>query len=406
MAGAFLMVYGFISLLGAVNAARPVTNPTARFPAIWLWAMLVGEYAGPLLVMRLAATGGLVLLGALNNTAGVVGFVFMALGQAVLALVWLLSRSEARRLTSALPPAHRVRAHSWRERLTRRPTLMPSGTELICNVEFDGGAADVYQPQANNGPAPALIYVHGGSWTSGDPHQQSRTLFHHFAANGWHVFAVRYPLAPTPTFPANLEAVMEAVRWVRDRPEINADRVVLAGGSAGGHLATLAALRLSAENLSDAPAACVPLYGVFDFANRNNTRPHWEVIPRAVLGARLAENPALYRDASPLDQVHPDAPPMLVVHGTFDSLVPPQESAQFVAALRQSSHSDVQYLRVRGGQHAFDAISSPRTRAVVGAISEWLSSALPTTTSPRHRASTEEDLPGSGGPMLDRPSGG
>ncbi len=405
MVGAIFMVYGFIALLAAVNAARPMNNPTTRFPAVWLWAMLVGEYAGPLLVIRLSLSAALIWLGALTNTAGRIGFVFMAIGQATLLLVWLLSRSEARRLTASLPANSRVAAQSWGERLTRRPMVLPPGTELVCGVDSgEGTSVDVYRPLTDSANAPALVYVHGGSWTSGNPHQQSRTLFHHFAANGWHVFAVRYPLEPVPTFPANVNAVMSTVRWVSARPEVDAERVVLCGGSAGGHLATLAALKLSMGSSSDGPAACVPLYGIFDFANRNNTRPHWEIIPRAVLGVRLDDNPALYRAASPLDQVHTNAPPMMVIHGTFDSLVPPQESDQFVQALLATSNNQTEYLRVRGGQHAFDAISSPRTRAVVAAIYDWVSSTAPTTTTPMRPVSTEEDLTGSGAPTPDQPS--
>lgn len=406
MTGALLMVYGFVTLTSSLNAARPVTNPTSRFPAIWLWAMLVGEYAGPLLGARTIIGVVFVSVGALANPAGVIGLWFLATAQLIHVGVWLLSRADARAARRSFPNGRTVEAHSWRERLTRRPATTPPGTELVCAVEYGSGCTvDVYRPIGPTPPTAAIVYVHGGSWTSGDPHRQSRTLFHHFAAHGWQVFAVRYPLHPRPTFPANVEAVMQAVRWVQGLPAVDPGRVVLAGGSAGAHLATLAALRINMEP-EGRVAACVPLYGVFDLANRNRTRPHWEVIPRAVIGATLAEAPERYRAASPLDQIHPGAPPMLVIHGTYDSLVPPHESEQFFRALTVVSDSETHYLPMRGAQHAFDAIKSPRTKAVVSAIDGWVSGIVAVPTPPTPKEGRAASPPDSVGPTPGQPSGG
>jgi dipeptidyl aminopeptidase/acylaminoacyl peptidase len=111
---------------------------------------------------------------------------------------------------------------------------------------------------------------------------------------------------------------------------------------------------------------------VFDFFNRNNTRWDWPLIPNQVMKARPEEDPERYRLASPIDQVGEHAPPFLVVHGSNDSLVPPPEARQFVTALEAVSDNTVEYLEVPGGQHAFDAVASPRTRAVVTRITSFL----------------------------------
>jgi acetyl esterase/lipase len=93
--------------------------------------------------------------------------------------------------------------------------------------------------------------------------------------------------------------------------------------------------------------------------------------------------PELYRAASPIDQVHADAPPFLIVHGTHDSLVPVPESRYFAEALAAAGAS-VQLVEVDGAQHAFDALGGVRTRALAAVIQEFLDRAV----SGRHQPPT------------------
>jgi dipeptidyl aminopeptidase/acylaminoacyl peptidase len=119
----------------------------------------------------------------------------------------------------------------------------------------------------------------------------------------------------------------------------------------------------------------VAFYGVFDFLNRNGTRPNWPVIPRLVMKSDPALNPESFRAASPLDHVGPHAPPFLVIHGAWDGLVPPAESVQFVEALRGTSAAPVSFMEVPGANHAFDVVGSVRTAHVVSAVHAFLDSA-------------------------------
>ena len=86
------------------------------------------------------------------------------------------------------------------------------------------------------------------------------------------------------------------------------------------------------------------------------------------------EDEELYRQASPLDQVHSGAPPFLVVHGAADSVVPTAEAHQFVAALRQASRNIVGYVEVPGANHAFDVLDSLRTHYVISGVQRFLES--------------------------------
>jgi acetyl esterase/lipase len=206
-------------------------------------------------------------------------------------------------------------------------------------------------------------------------------MFHRLAMRGWLVLDIRYPLSPDATFPEHLIGVKRAVAWAKSegrRLGVDPGRVVISGGSSGAHLAALAALTAGKPGLQpgfeDADvsvAACVVFYGIYDLLIRNPTRFDWPFIANTVMKARATEAPELYELGSPVDQVHPEAPPFLVVHGEYDSVVLAAESEHFVSALRAFG-VDVEYLEVPGAQHGFDAIASIRSRAVANRCVEWL----------------------------------
>lgn len=362
-------IYAVTAVVLTANALRR-PSPRSRVPSWWLPAMVVSELAGLLLIVRLLLGIGFWALGGWEGTIGRLGAFLWAVSVLGMVPIIILNHRTVKQLHAGVDPEHRVDGSLWD--LVRHS--LPRDLELLRRVAYAPDLTlDVYRLRDSNGkPSPTLIYVHGGGWTGGDPHRQARTMFHHLAQRGWVVLTIRYPLAPEATFPAQLIAVHQAVDWAKSSGRefaIDPRRVVLSGGSAGGHLASLAALT-AREGTS--VAACVPIYGVYDFLNRNRTRPDWPVIPRAVMKALPHEAPEAYRLASPLDQVHPLAPPFMVVHGDKDSLVPPPEARQFVDRLRDVSKTAVRYLEVAGAQHAFDALHSPRTRAVVANISDFL----------------------------------
>src|SRR5204863_535286 len=120
--------------------------------------------------------------------------------------------------------------------------------------------------------------------------------------------------------------------------------VAISGGSAGGHLAAMAALTSAPDEID----ACVPLYGVYDFTNRDGLRgPGMTrfLLERQVMKLPFASNRAAYEAASPMDQIRDGerVPPFFVVHGSNDSLVPVQEARNFVRLLRAKSQAPVAF---------------------------------------------------------------
>jgi acetyl esterase/lipase len=389
ISSALFLFFALGALWATQNALRgPGRSRIPLLRPLWLPAMLAAE----LLPIRVAVHLGLVALfvaaGALGDP---VGWVALGVSLATIAgSAWIQARArragtamDAALDTAGIPPTDPPRI-----RLPRLTSGYPYQLPVNVAVEEDVPYApaltlDVYRDRSLSGPRPALLQIHGGSWTGGDRRRQARPLLHRLAADGWTALSASYPLSPTATFPDQLIGLKRALAWMRG-PEgrahgVDPDTIVVTGGSAGGHLAALVALTANRPGYqpgfaeSDTSvAACITFYGIFDFLNRGRTRDDWPVIPRAVMKATPEEDPAGYAAASPIDQVHPDAPPFLVIHGSHDSLVPAAESRAFVAALRKVSRDAVAYAEIPGATHGFDAIASVRTHHVLTGIERFL----------------------------------
>jgi acetyl esterase/lipase len=270
--------------------------------------------------------------------------------------------------------------------------LRPTGVRHRRAIEYsspDGRPLrlDVYEPEepAGERTRPAIVQVHGGGWITGSRAEQGIPLLNHLARHGWVGFNIDYRLSPRATFPDHVVDVKRAIAWVHEHAgEYGADPefVCLTGGSAGGHLCALAALtegdpafQPGFEDADTSVAAAVPFYGVYDLTDADGVYYpellEW-VLERHVFKARIADEPQLYRDASPTHRVHAGAPPFLVLHGEQDSLVPVADARRFVERLRAVSESPVHYAELAGAEHAFDIGPSVRTARVVEAIERFL----------------------------------
>jgi acetyl esterase/lipase len=221
-------------------------------------------------------------------------------------------------------------------------------------VEHDGIklTGDLYLPKGA-AKAPVIIGVHGGGWQGGSP-----AGYKHwgpfFAKNGYGMFAIKYRLAKTGTYPKAVYDVKSAVQFLRAKAAdlgIDPERIGLQGDSAGGHLASLVALaadEFKSEYRSD-PHAAVPahvktvvsFYGVYDllaqWQHDQIARPR-DQISEKFLGVPPTQNRKVYFEASPINYATVDRnrARFLLIHGTADDIVDYAQAQQFWTALNQA----------------------------------------------------------------------
>lgn len=275
--------------------------------------------------------------------------------------------------------------------LARPFSMMKPGVELIRDISYrDGGSRarlDIYRPEGVDlANAPVLIQIHGGGWTIGEKDQQGLLLMNRMAARGWVCVAINYRLAPKNPFPAQIIDVKKAIAWVRENIATyggDPSYLVLTGGSAGGHLSSLAALTPDVkeyqpgfEDADTRVAACVPFYGVYDMAGITGDKAALQMRDM-FLGPRVFKqdpraDPAAFELASPITHVAPDSPDFFVIHGANDGLVSVRQARAFVAKLRAISNGVTTYLELPGTQHAFEVFSSIRSQQVMRSVERWL----------------------------------
>ena len=353
----------------------PTTIPANLLGFWWLGSFTGQMLAAPMVVVAALAAiflGGLVAKGAAALTAVLFALAHMRNRRDGVAMLRAVGINEALPLTAGLWP---FSSRAGTKRIARI-AYAPDGERTTLDI-----VAPVERPAT---PMPVLIHIHGGAWVLGKRNQQAKPLLHHLARNGWLCLDINYRLAPKHRFPAMLTDVLRAIVWAKANvAKYGGDpaRIALTGGSAGGHLTALGVLahdRAEAkpgfENADCSVQAAVPNYGRFDFTDRLNLwgRNHvslrkWETNKIMAPGA----DDAAWDLASPIALVRSDAPPMLVIHGRHDTLIPVAEGAAFAKAQREASGS-VDHIELNGGQHAFDTMESALTWGHVRAVHTWL----------------------------------
>jgi acetyl esterase/lipase len=218
---------------------------------------------------------------------------------------------------------------------------------------------DVFEPAGRRSGRPAVLILHGGSWRGG-ARADLESLAVAAQQQGFVAVNVDYSLDAKPAFPAELEDVQAAIRWVRDHAdEIGADpaKVGALGISAGGHLAALAATvgrgpltsgaRLGAVVTWSAPMNLAALTGYAP----PPSNVLWNLVLTDVLGCTIAQCPQTYVTYSPVSNVTADDPPMMIVNSLAEPSVP-YIQAQAMADRMRMAGVPVQLLPVPGASHA------------------------------------------------------
>lgn len=260
-------------------------------------------------------------------------------------------------LSQAPPPPERVDPAEVRVVRDLTFRAQECGTDLRLDLYLPQGAA------AGAAPAPLIVWFPGGGWR----HQRRGNgprLARLFAARGYAMADIEYRSSDTAPWPAQLHDVQAALRHLRsiaDGHGIDADATGLWGSSAGAHLALLAALATAPDGAAAVPGirAVVAGYPPTDLLRLDEdalpggvlgvdaSDPAW-----GLLGGRPAGRPEAAVAASPARQAHPDAPPVLLLHGDADRLVGPRQSVRLHEALTVAG-AESHLLLVRDADHGF-----------------------------------------------------
>jgi acetyl esterase/lipase len=213
--------------------------------------------------------------------------------------------------------------------------------------------ADIYTPQlpqVSSRPLPAVLMIHGGAWSSGD-RPQTAYLSRRVAARGYVVVNATYRLVPGAIFPAQLLDLQQALHWMRANAAtlgIDPNRIGVWGYSAGAHLAALIGGLSPGDRLYD-PDATVKAV-VAGGTPADLRKFHGGTLVPAFLGQTWTEDSVVFREASPAAYVTPGDPPVFLYHGTWDALVPLDQSTDYQAALDAAGIPNELYL-MRGFGH-------------------------------------------------------
>jgi acetyl esterase len=219
----------------------------------------------------------------------------------------------------------------------------PNGESLL----FDAGIPN------GDGPFPAVILVHGGGWVRGDRHTEVAPLFAPLTNAGIAWFSIDYRLAKDPiNFGIAYRDVQAAVRYLKIHAieyHIDPDRIALMGESAGGHLAAMAALSTAPDLQVKTVVAFYAPTNLASLAQNAGMIPDTirEKMNGGMWGTMIM---ALLTQLSPIEHLHRDMPPFLLIHGTDDSLVPIHQSREMCDRMKALGN-ECEVYPVKGGGH-------------------------------------------------------
>jgi acetyl esterase/lipase len=391
-------------LVNALNGLRPLgrsgykTLPafwfgwlTSELPTLFLTASVLdavrrgrrGDFRGPLGKLALALTAATwAILGVIHRravtTPGPVltGALREGLGADYADVVATLQTVPATTGRRAGP----LRTTQIRRRYVTKENIVRYGPHRA-NV------ADVWRSDdlPRDGKAPVLVQVPGGAWMIGMRRPQGYPLMSHMAERGWVCVSLGYRVGPVHTWPDHIVDVKRGLAWVKEHiAEFGGDPdfIAITGGSAGGHIASLAALtpndpkfQPGFEEADTSVAAAVPVYGRYDwYSTDGNGRAEFVLfLEKFIVKKSFQQYRQVFVDASSIARVHADAPPFFVLHGENDTVIPVEEARNFVRELRDVAKRPVLYAELPHAQHAFEMYGSPRGYQTAEAVAQFLS---------------------------------
>ncbi len=405
MIPSLFLAFTLVSAVLTLNAYRPLARRGRLSLVSFFAGWLVSELPVHHVAWQVLFTAGFVMRGALNRWPGQLGMAIVIASWYGLIYLVVVARDARRLLADALATSlgtdytSRITTSSlaepadphftWR-RLAQPFERVRRGVERLPNIPYNPsfgrrGMLDIFRRSDAPRGRPVIIQVHGGAWVLGSKDDQGLPLMNYLALHGWVCVSINYRLSPRATWPDHIVDVKRAIAWVKEHiHEYGGDPrfIAITGGSAGGHLCSLAALSANEpawqpgfEDKDTALQACVSFYGVYDFTDRKGvgSKDLRGLLERVVFKQKFGDAREAFDRASSMSHVHAGAPPFFVIHGANDTLVPVAEARHFVELLRAASKREVVYAELPGAQHAFEVFMSVRSAHTARGVERFLS---------------------------------
>jgi len=229
---------------------------------------------------------------------------------------------------------------------------------VYAKVKDWNGRMDLYLTPKEKGPSPIVINIHGGGWNHGT--KETQTGFSSFFKKGYAVANVEYRLVDVAPAPAAIEDVRCALIYIISHAkELNLDvnKIVIMGGSAGGHLALMGGLLASnpifdtncKTNQPIKVAAIINKYGIADVWDWGYGKDLTSKSATRWLGAK-AKDENFAKSVSPMSYVAKTSPPTFIAHGDADPTVPYQQSVKLYKAFQDAGVKS-EFMTIEGGKH-------------------------------------------------------
>jgi acetyl esterase/lipase len=228
---------------------------------------------------------------------------------------------------------------------------------------------DLYRQERATAARPLVVFIHGGGWTFGNPRagagfRDLPSILASLAERGFVVAAIEYRLSREATFPAQTEDVTAALAYLRTnatRLGIDPARIVAWGMSAGAHLGALNALTCPQEHCVQ---GFVGWFGVYDM-QAYLAETEGIANGRVLLGCATAPcSREALAAASPIDHVHPGAPPVLLLNGLDDDITVPRQAQEFGRRLREAGNA-VELVLLPESGHGFIGTDTAKTKVAL-----------------------------------------
>lgn len=376
-----LLIHGSLALLSLAAPRRPRALAGLGYRV----ATVYNELPSLFVILLLAFSIEPVLDGSLFGPEDRVNLVLLVVVLTLFVVIGMFGArarpAVQRALDEGLGPDWRTRveprfAHGLKEEIPLANILFfpfvlrPRDVRKVANLHYgDAGRRnllDLYHHASRPDGAPVLLYFHPGGYYSGRKSVEARALLLRLAGRGWVTISSNYRLRPEADFFDHLIDVKKVIAWVREHAhEYGADptTLFLAGGSAGGHMSSIAAqtqndprYQPGFEDADTSVTAVASFYGWYGGYYG--------------MGGAASEVGPLGHDAG-------SAPPFFIAHGENDTLAHVETARRFVSHLRDASPSPVVYAELPKGQHNFDLFHSFRSAAVVDgfeAFASWVRS--------------------------------